>query len=153
MDKKAGQIDVSARILGILDYFEINQTELAADLEITPGYVSSILAGTKTPSSKLIHKIKKKYAVLDLWWETGEGEVSEIDPRDVNSELGQAKMQRDFVEKYISTEIMTVVDSIQSEFDDSKPKARYAAISLLNKYIKTGLKKDVQDFLGEEEEN
>lgn len=147
-----GRSVAKERISALLNHFEINQSEFATDLEISHSYVSGILAGTKIPSKKLIRSIKKMYGVLDYWWETGEGEITELDPSQVYRVPDQAKMQREFVEKYISTEIMTVVDSIQSEFDESKPKARFAATSLLNKYIKTGLKKDVQDFLGENED-
>lgn len=137
------------RIALIMNHFDINQSEFAADLEISHGYVSGILAGTKTPSKKLIKLIKKTYKVLDYWWQTGEGEITDGDPNDIipYREPDQAKMKRDFVEKYITPEYMTIVDSLEDVLDNVPYGLKLAAVSILNKYILTSLVKDATDYL------
>jgi transcriptional regulator with XRE-family HTH domain len=65
------------RIPAIMEHFDINQSEFADDLEISHSYVSAMLAGTKVPSKKLIKAIKKTYRVLDYWWQTGEGDITD----------------------------------------------------------------------------
>ncbi len=138
------------RIFELLDHFDINQSEFASDLEISHSYVSGILAGTKTPSKKLIRAIKKKYEVLDLWWKTGEGQITERDPSDMfYREPDQNKELIKLFENTFSPEFMTVIVNLTAELDDASPEFRYAAVSLLNKYIKTGLNKDVLTFLGD----
>jgi transcriptional regulator with XRE-family HTH domain len=143
----------SERIKSLLDHLALSQSEFASELEISQSYVSGIIAGTKSPSKKLIRAIKKKYEVLDYWWETGEGKITELDPSEIYRVPDQAKMQREFVEKYVTPELMTVFDAFQEKLENIDPKIRYAAVICLNKYINTSLIKDALGLLGEQEEN
>jgi transcriptional regulator with XRE-family HTH domain len=143
-----------ARIRALLDHLEINQSEFAADLEISHSYVSSILSGSRAASTKLIRAIKKKYFVLDSWWETGEGSISEENNFEIHKRLDaqrKFKAQQEFVENYVTPEFMTIINNLDDVLESVDLETRYAAVTLLNRYIKNSLVDDVHNFLEKQE--
>jgi transcriptional regulator with XRE-family HTH domain len=132
-----------------MEHFDINQSEFADDLEISHSYVSAMLAGTKVPSKKLIKAIKKTYRVLDYWWQTGEGDITDGNPEDIipYRELNQEKAKLQLIQNYITPEFMTIVDNLEVELSKVPFEVRLAAVTILNKHIRTSLIKEAKEFL------
>lgn len=59
----------------ILDYLNINQTELARILGVSRGIISEFSSGAREPSKDFLFAISKKLGVSIDWFLTGEGEM------------------------------------------------------------------------------
>lgn len=67
--------DFAARISALLSALSMKQTVFAERLNLSPSYVSRIIAGDKVPSDRTIQDICDKFKVSEEWLRTGQGEM------------------------------------------------------------------------------
>ncbi|WP_304223076.1 XRE family transcriptional regulator [Gracilinema caldarium] len=68
-------MEYANRIEKILDYMNINQTELARILGVSRGIISEFSSGAREPSKDFLFAISKVLGVSIDWFLTGEGEM------------------------------------------------------------------------------
>jgi transcriptional regulator with XRE-family HTH domain len=81
---------ISDKITAIREAKGLNKKEFAAEIHVSPGYVSDIEKGNKEPSDSLLDLIMEKWDVSEEWWETEDGPMfkeKEPDLRLVDKEL------------------------------------------------------------------
>lgn len=64
---------IGQRILLIIKEQNMNQSEFAKSLQITPASVSTMISGKTNPSAQTIQQICDKYGYNPDWLKTGEG--------------------------------------------------------------------------------
>lgn len=64
---------IGQRILQIIKEQNMNQSEFAKSLQITPASVSTMISGKTNPSAQTIQQICDKYGYNPEWLKTGEG--------------------------------------------------------------------------------
>lgn len=64
---------IGQRILLIIKEQNMNQSEFAKSLQITPASVSTMISGKTNPSAQTIQQICDKYGYNPEWLKTGEG--------------------------------------------------------------------------------
>ena len=61
-------MDVSKRILKVIDKKKISASKFATTIDVKRSNLSHILSGRNKPSIDFFHKIKKTYPEIDLNW-------------------------------------------------------------------------------------
>lgn len=72
---------IGQRILQIIKEQNMNQSEFAKSLQITPASVSTMISGKTNPSAQTIQQICDKYGYDPEWLKTGEGGPKREKPR------------------------------------------------------------------------
>ena len=76
-------MEMSDRILGIIESLGISKTEFANTLKVTPAYISKLINKGATPSDRLMDDICEKYGVNEEWLRTGTGEMFLNEAKDI----------------------------------------------------------------------
>ena len=67
---------INERISAIIKEKGITRTAFAEQLNLSQSYVSAICVGRKTPSSRTISDISRKFGISETWIRTGEGDMN-----------------------------------------------------------------------------
>lgn len=70
------------RIKALRKLINLNQTEFAKALNVTPAAISKIEAGTRPLTDRMIHNIANEFGVDENWLRTGEGEPFPLPPEE-----------------------------------------------------------------------
>jgi len=68
-------MNIAGKITAIREALGLNKKSFAAEIHVTPSYVTQIEKGEKIPSDSLLDLIMAKWAISVDWWEVGEGEI------------------------------------------------------------------------------
>ncbi len=66
---------IGERVRSIRKQLGLNQTEFAARIGMTQGYITSIERGTRDVNSRLVKLICETYSVSENWLVTGDGDM------------------------------------------------------------------------------
>ena len=66
---------IGERVRSIRKQLGLNQTEFAARIGMTQGYITSIERGTRDVNSRLVKLICETYSVSENWLFTGDGDM------------------------------------------------------------------------------
>lgn len=79
---------VAVRIMKVIDALNINKSEFARSINVTPAYISKLgKSPDAVPSDRTIADICREFRVSEHWLRTGEGEM--FLPVDADEELAQ----------------------------------------------------------------
>lgn len=70
------------RIKALRKLINLNQTEFAKALNVTPAAISKIEAGTRPLTDRMIHNIANEFGVDENWLRTGDGEPFPLPPEE-----------------------------------------------------------------------
>lgn len=113
-------MNISDRILEIIEKRNLTKTEFASRLNVTQPYISKIVNKGAVPSDRLIEDICEKFNVNEEWLRTGKGEMRKEMP-----ELDEIAI---YVEELLGSEDNPFFDMIIAmmksyhELDDSSKR-------------------------------
>ena len=95
-------MNMSERILELINSLGISKTDFANTLKVTPAYISKIINKGAMPSERLIDDICEKYGVVEEWLREGTGEMFTSQSKDnqISAMLGDALTAGDESFKY-----------------------------------------------------
>lgn len=83
---------VAVRIIKVIDALNINKSEFARSINVTPAYISKLgKSPDAVPSDRTIADICREFRVSETWLRTGEGEM--FLPMDADEELARVLVQ------------------------------------------------------------
>lgn len=117
-------MDMSERILFILENKKISKTEFAKRLKITQAYVSKLVNKGSEPSDRLIDDICEKFNVNEEWLRYGIGEPFIALDRDIQIETFIGNILRDESDNFKRRLISALCSLSEDEWEFLEKKLR-----------------------------
>ena len=117
-------MDMSERILFILENKKISKTEFAKRLKITQAYVSKLVNKGSEPSDRLIDDMCEKFNVNEEWLRYGTGEPFIALDRDIQIETFIGNILRDESDNFKRRLISALCNLSEDEWEFLERKLR-----------------------------